>query len=331
MSVHNMKRKAQPIVEEDEDDFSEISENEIEVGEEAPIREGSDEEEEEEEKAAVAPLKKKKKRTWNPPKMVISNRSKETTSKSREAAIKRAQQTISSYKKKTSQVSRYSQGSKGLVATNSVVELDFDELDLSDMQDNARQHITKKKNFPRGMVGVIVRAERIDFSKDHKKKDASRMERVEIVVDVDFIYDLQQGDELKRTIAGTEIDYSPASICLHLPKRYQDQLEGLIDLSALHGSLILCPQHESGKWTDKKDEEKSSIPLIMLFKSKRALDRFGLTLETYPSMEEFIDEGQKMLHEKDYETEGVFKVLLDYFKQQSERFYAKESHKSNSL
>ena len=173
-----------------------------------------------------------------------------------------------------------------------------------------------------------MRAERIDFSKYKKKENNNG--RVELVLDVDFIYDIQ-GEEMKRTFSGEEINYTQASIRLHLPKRYQDQLEGLADLSLLHGTLILCPQHDSVKWQDKKETKKSSIPLIMLFKSKKALEKFGLTVETYPSVEEFIEEGQKMLHEDNYEVEGVFKILFDYFKQQSEKFFAKESHKSNDL
>ena len=49
---------------------------------------------------------------------------------------------------------------------SNTVEFDFDEIELGDMQDQARQNVTKKKFFPRGIVGVIVRAERVYFSKD---------------------------------------------------------------------------------------------------------------------------------------------------------------------
>ena len=174
------------------------------------------------------------------------------------------------------------------------------------------------------MVGVVTRAERIDFSKDKKKGG-----RVELVLDIAFIYDIE-GGEMKRTFSGEEIDYTKASIRLDLPKHYQDQLERLLDLSLLHGTLIICPQHDSIKWQDKKDAEKSSIPLIMLFKGKRALEKFGLTVDTYPTVEEFV-EGQKVLKEENYEVESVFKIFFDYFKSQSEKFYAKESHKSNEL
>ena len=180
------------------------------------------------------------------------------------------------------QVARGGKGTKGIVATMSKVEFDFDELDLLDMQDNARQNVTKNKFFPRGMVGVIVRAERIDFSKDKKTNS-----RAELVIDIEFIYDIQE-EGMKRVFGGEEIDYTEAFIRLHLPKRYQDQLEGLADLSLLQGRLILCPNHDSDKWKDKKDEDKSSIPLIMLFKSKKALGKFGLTLETYPTVDELV-------------------------------------------
>ena len=137
---------------------------------------------------------------------------------------------------------------------------------------------------------------------------------------------------MKRNFGGEEIDYSEASIRLHLPKRYQDQLEGLTNLSLLHGSLILCPNHDSDKWKDKKDEEKSSIPLILVYKSKKALAHFGLTVETYPTVDEFIEEGHKINNDDEvYECEGVIKMLFDYFKSQSDSFYAKETHRSNTL
>ena len=306
------KRKQQPIIEEEDEDFSESSE----------LENNNEESGNEDEK--VVPLKKKKRLTNATTTSSLAASSAVTTSK-KEAAFKRAQQTLSNYRRKTSHVARFGKGNKGLMATNSVTEFNFDAIQLADTQDNARQDITKKKFFPRGMIGVVVRAERIDFSKDKKKNC-----RVELVVDVDFVYDIQQ-EGLKRSFQGEEIDYTEASIRLHLPKRYQDQLEGLVDLTLLHGTLILCPQHDPIKWTDKKDEDKSSIPLIMVFKSKKALEKFGLIPETFPTAEEFIEEGKKLLNEENYELDGPFKVLFDYLKQQSERFYAKESHKSNTL
>ena len=186
----------------------------------------------------VVPLKKKKRLNNTTTTSSLAASLAVTTSK-KEAAFKRAQQTISNYRSKTSQVARVGKCNKGLMATNSVTEFDFDAIDLCDTQDNARQNITKKKFFPRGMVGVVVRAERIDFSKD-KKKDS----RVELVIDVDFVYDIQE-EGLKRSFQGEEIDYTEASIRLHFPKRYQDQLEGLVDLTLLHGAFILCPQHDA--------------------------------------------------------------------------------------
>ena len=216
---------------------------------------------------------------------------------------------------------------KSVLSTSSKVECNFDEIDLQQMQDHARQNITKKKHFPKSMIGVITRAERIDFSRD-KKKDR----RNELVVDVAFICDIHEGG-MKRNFEGIEIDYNNSSIRLHLPKRYQDQLEALNDLSLLQGGLVLSPNHDSDKWKDKKDEEKSSIPFIMLWKSRKALERFGITPDTYPTVDKFLEEGQKMNGESEelYEVDGFFKILFDYLKQQSDRFYAKESHKSNAL
>ena len=307
----SIKRKATAIIEE-EDDYSDSSVENNEIS----VDSGDDEENVEE--SVLVPLKKKKTSSSSSNKM------------STNAAFKRAEQQQLSYRKKSTQVARAGKGGKGVVATMRKVEFNFDEIDLLDMQDNARQNITKKKHFPRGIVRTIVRAERIDFSKDRKKADA----HTELVIDVEFIYDLQE-ENMKRSFGKeeTDIDYTEASIRLHLPKRCQGQLEGLNDLTFLHGGLILCPQHDDDKWKDKKDEDKSSIPLIMLFKSKRALEKFGLTLETYLNVDEFIEEGQRILSGTDdgYKVEGVFKILFDYFKNKSEKFYAKESHRSNML
>ena len=58
------------------------------------------------------------------------------------------------------------------------------------------------------------------------------------MVDVQFIYDIL-GLKLIKIVGNDEIDYNESSIRLHLPKRYQDQLEGISDLSLLNGGLIL--------------------------------------------------------------------------------------------
>ena len=293
------KRKSTTIIEE-EDDYSEASD--LEIVEENDVSVGSGDDEIAEKEVNAPPMKKKSKNVSAS--VAISSKITSMSAKKQQAAFRKAEHQLSNYHKKISQVSRGGKGAKGVLAVASKVEFDFDELELSDMQDNVRQTITKKKHFPRGLVGVITRAERIDFSKD-KKKDS----RVELVVDVAFVYDIHN-EAMKRTFEGEEIDYNEASIRLHLPKRYQDQLEGLNDLSLLQGGLVLCPNHDGGKWKDKKDEDKSSIPLIMLFKSRRALERFGLTYDTYPSVDEFIEEGQKLLNEDGYEADPAFKLLF---------------------
>ena len=70
-------------------------------------------------------------------------------------------------------------------------------------------------------------------------------------------------------------------------------------MSLLNGGLILCPEHDKQKWRNEKDEEKSSIPIVLFLKSRKALRRFGLTPEDYPSVEEFIEEGKKLLSQED--------------------------------
>ena len=59
------------------------------------------------------------------------------------------------------------------------------------------------------------------------------------------------------------------------------------------------------------------------------LQRFGLTSEDYPSVEEFIEEGERSLQAEYETTDGPFKVLFDYFRKQATAFIAKESHKTN--
>ena len=173
--------------------------------------------------------------------------------------MRRAEETVAKYNKRSTQVSRFNKGSKSLVSTQKTVELDINELDLEDVQDSARQLITKKAHFPTDMIGVITKAERINFSKDKKKE-----ERNEIVVDIQFVYDLEN-KKLVREIYGDEIEFSQLSIRFHIPNRYQDTLEGLVDCSALVGGLILCPKHDKVKWTNEKDEDKSSLPRYLCF------------------------------------------------------------------
>ena len=238
--------------------------------------------------------------------------------------MKRAKETVATYNKRSSQVSRMSKGNKSLVITEKTVEFNIDQLDLEDLQDSARQLITKKANFPTDMIGVLTKAERINFSKDKRKE-----ERNEIVVDVQFVYDLEE-KHLTREIGGDAIDYSQSSIRFHMPKRYQDTLEGLVDRSVLVGGLILSPKHDKAQVDKREGRGKKLYPaLFLLVKSKKVVQRFGLTSEDYPSVEEFIEEGERSLQAEYETTDGPFKVLFDYFRKQATAFIAKESHKTN--
>ena len=59
------------------------------------------------------------------------------------------------------------------------------------------------------------------------------------------------------------------------------------------------------------------------------LQRFWLTSSDYPSVEEFIKEGEKSLQEGYQIPDDSFKVLFDFFRKQSDAFIAKETHKTN--
>ena len=126
------------------------------------------------------------------------------------------------------------------------------------------------------MVGVVLKAERINFA---KKDEEGVGKRGEIVVDVKFVLDVKKDnvrnvDEkgvplgpFKRTIGRQIVDYGMTSVRVHLPKRYQKKLAELDNVSLLVGSIICTPAYDLGKWIDKKDENKSSIPFIILIKS----------------------------------------------------------------
>ena len=132
------------------------------------------------------------------------------------------------------------------MATYNQVEFDFDKIDINDVEDSARQVIIKKRHYPIDFVGLIIKAERVNFNKDRSD------DRLEIVVDVRFVFDLLNAKSI-RMIENEEIDYKESSVRLHLPKRYQEQFKGLDNLNLLVGGLVLCPNHDKEKWSNKRN------------------------------------------------------------------------------
>lgn len=235
------------------------------------------------------------------------------------------EKSIHSYNNLINASQRIQKGSKSLVSSRKV--MDFDELDLNDVSDSARQVITKKIHFPTNMVGIITKCERITFTKE---KHFAGKTGGEIVIDIQFIYDIE-GKKLLRKIESEEINYSKSSIRFHLPKRFQEKFEALSDCSLLLWGLIMSPKHDSSKWMNSESKDKSSIPLIMLLKSKKMLEQFGLTTSSYPDLNEFKIEAENCLKEGQEIKHDAIKVLFDYFKTQAFQFQLKEDHPSNYI
>ena len=229
---------------------------------------------------------------------------------------------ISAYKKKVMKTQSKSDLFHDQLAMQNIVEFNFDSMGSEDISDTPGQSIVKKKCFPRGMVGVITKATFIDF---HQKANG---EREQLVCDIRFVFYLKN-KQFVRVIEKEEIDYAGVSIRFHLPKRFQDRFEGM-QANRLVGSLILSPDHDKKKWTNEKDAEKSSIPLMMLLKNAKSLESLGLVLEEFPLVADFINEANLSVGNEDYEpSSDAMKIIFDYFGSESKTFHARELHKTN--
>ena len=226
---------------------------------------------------------------------------------------------------------RITDGSKTALAEKAQTYFDFDEICKDDLRDDSRQVITKKAHFPQQMVAIIVKAQRINFSKNSDEDEGSVPKRGEIVVDVKFAYDVKKvtvGDDeeglgpFKRSIGGQIIEYRSTSIRVHLPKRYQRMLVQLDDMSRLVGGIMATPVYDLAKWIDKKDEMKSTIPFIILLKSKSSLEAFGLMPETFPSVDEITEECRKLMEDENYaaEMDDAVKLVIDYMTSEMRKF-----------
>ena len=246
-----------------------------------------------------------------------------TTASNRSHTLTESQQ--ATFKKKSTQMLKQNKGAKSVTVAQKIIEFDFDNIGVSDVSDSPRQVIVKKKHFPRNMVGYVTKASRIDFSKDKNKK-----ERSEIVVDILFLFDVND-TKCVRSNGGEEIDYKEVSIRFHLPKRFQDIFEGMESPNALVGTLLMCPEFDQKKWINEKDEEKSSIPLIMLLKNTACYSKIGLTLGECPDYNDILSESKKMLEEEYVPSEAYFIFVMEFFRSQAKFFFARETHKSNRM
>ena len=84
------------------------------------------------------------------------------------------------------------------------------------------------------------------------------------------------------------------------------------------------------KWRNDKDQDKSSIPFILFLKNSRSFQGIGLLLEECPSVDKFREEVE-LLKTEGYEANEIMKTIFDYFTNQANYFYARETHITNKL
>ena len=343
---------------EDESEYSDVEENNLVVvpnnnNNEVVIDGASEDEitledleEEEEEEEELQPIKKRVKKSTTTSSASSKNNKKRKTNSSQQhlsqsqlAAIERTKKIQKSYMQKNQASKRITDGSKTALAEKAQTYFDFNEIGKEDLRDDSRQVITKKAHYPQQIIGVISKAQRINFSKKPDEDEGPIAKRGEIVVDVNFVYDSAPGDEaeglgpFKRSVGGVIIDYKSTSIRVHLPKRFQRMLLQLDDMSLLIGGIIATPVYDLAKWIDKKDENKSTIPFIILLKSRSSLESFGLTPETFPSIDEITEECNKLMADQTYEEkmdDGV-KIVIEYMIAEMRKFKTQEFHNSNDL
>ena len=232
------------------------------------------------------------------------------------------------FRQRKLQISKQSKGSKSLVVTQEAGFTDVDNIDPSEICDTPRQIILKKKKFPTQLLGIIKSAVRVNFSKDKKLND-----REEIVANIQFLFDLTDQKLIRITGEDKEkVDYKGIEIRFHFPKRYQDQFQNITDLSFLIGALIVVPQYDPLKWKNEKDENQSTIPIIMILKNTKCCQSLGIVKEEYPTLSEFNDESAKSIVEGYLPIEGsVFEVILSHFEKECNDFHKRESHVTNRL
>ena len=56
----------------------------------------------------------------------------------------------------------------------------------------------------------------------------------------------------------------------------------------------------------------------------------GLTLDEFPTIEQFREEAFKSL-EENYQVDDSMKAIFNYFKHESQYFYAREMHSTNTM
>ena len=237
----------------------------------------------------------------------------------------------SKHRQRKAVVSKQSKGSKSLVISQEVDFVDIDNIDLSDIRDSPRQIILKKKDFPSQLVGYITNATRVNFSKDKSKPTN---DREEIVVNIVFMFDLLNKKLIREIDAYAEeskVNYVGIEIRFHLPRRYQDKFQNIADLSFLIGALLVVPAYDATKWRKDKDENQSTIPIIMMLKNRKCCEGIGMVIDEYPTLVEFHEESARSIEDDYTPTEGAFDLIISHFKNECDSFTQRESHITNRL
>ena len=70
-----------------------------------------------------------------------------------------------------------------------------------------------------------------------------------------------------------------------------------------------------------------------MLKSRASLEPFGLTLETFPSIDEIKEECEKLTTDENYidEMEAGVKIIIEHMISEMEKFRVQEFHNSNDL
>ena len=137
--------------------------------------------------------------------------------------------------------------------------------------------------------------------------------------------------KLVRETNGEEIDFSKIELRFHLSKRFQDKFEQQEYLGFLTGALLLVPNYDMHKWENDKEEDKSTIPLMLVLNNKGCRENLGISEDEYPSLKEFQEESEKHFYDDYVPSEGFFEIIFNRFREKSASFHRRESHVTNRL
>ena len=173
------------------------------------------------------------------------------------------------------------------MAQKVIVANNFQDIDMDDVCDQPRQAILKKPDFPCDCIALIRKAELIDF------KSGDSDSRFTLCLDLQFFMDFS-GAKCVRN----DVNFVDSVFRFCLPRCFQQKFEG-VNSNDLVGCMLFSPRSSDKKWANSEDERKSSLPLTMLFKNGKMINRLGLS--AFPSATEFITEAKESDHDMAHE------------------------------